>query len=822
MSVKQAQLIIIGGGIVGSAAAYHLARMGWQDILVLEKGDLFEVDGSTSHAPGGVAPLSHSKVMTQFGSYSVKLYKSLAAWRPERNGVNLVGGIELARTDDRMVDLMRLHSAAKSYGVETAPVTPAQIKERLPIINPAPLKGGLWIKDKLIASGVDLCGALARDTEATGGAKFIGNTKVTDILIQDGRVAGVKTDNPEMPAISCPQILLAANIWSPLLSEKAGVTLPLLSAEHQYVITTPVPALSSLDPSKRDDEIIYPSVRDLDVAMYSRHHWQSIGIGNYNHKPLMVRPRDLGKTAMNPFTPEDFSHGWSIAQELFPDLQGAELVTKFNGMFSFSIDGMPIIGEAPAKGFWIATASWLTHAGGVAKTVAELMTHGEAEVDTRQVSVNRFLSHQTTQRYIDIACAKNYAEVYDLTHPAQPMSKPRGVLHTPFYSRHQALGAEFLDSGGWEMPYWYEENSRLLEQYDAQLPERSGWGAKYWSRIQGAEHLAARNNVALFDLTSLAIVEVAGSGAAHYLNHICTNQMDISVGEVVYTLLCTPSGGIRRDMTAARLADDRYWLFTGMGTLGIDVAWLRRHLPANNSVQLRDLSQTHAAIGLWGANARRVLEKASPNDVSNEAFPFYTHQMIEVGYTRLFAMRISYAGELGWELHMPFGSAPQVWDVLWKAGQELDIVAAGIGAFRSLRVEKGYRLWGSDIHTEYNPYDAGMGWMVKLNKGDFIGREALRALKEQGSAQRLAAIAIDDPNCAVMGFEPIFANGDCIGHVSSGNYGYSVGKMIAFGYLPRQHAGIGTPLEVEYLGNRYPAQIAADVLYDPKDKRLKG
>jgi glycine cleavage system T protein len=383
------------------------------------------------------------------------------------------------------------------------------------------------------------------------------------------------------------------------------------------------------------------------------------------------------------------------------------------------------------------------------------------------------------------------------------------------------MKATFIPSAGLEMPYWFEENQRLLEQYDERVPERSGWGAKYWSRIQGAEHLATRENVALFDVTSLATIEVSGQGATHFLNYLCTGQMDIPIGRISYTLMCTPNGGIKRDLTVARLAEDCYWLFTGNATLPLELHWLQQHAPTDGSVIIRDLSHAYAALGLWGPNARRVLEQVTPEDVSNEGFPFYTCHWLEVGLSKALALRLSYAGELGWELHMPIDTAAQVWQDLWGAGRDLGLVAAGLGAFRSLRFEKGYRLWGSDIHTEYNPYEAGMGWMVQLGKEEFIGRSALIQAKEATLQRRLCTLTVDNPNVVSMGNEPICANGDCVGMVTSGNYGYAVGKYIAFGYVPPAYAQPGTELQVEYLAQRYTAVVAENALWDPKNERMK-
>ncbi|MCA9973027.1 MAG: FAD-dependent oxidoreductase [Anaerolineales bacterium] len=816
-----ARLVIIGSGIVGCAAAYHLTKFGWRDVLVVDKGELFENDGSTSHAPGGVVPLSHSKLLTQMGIYSADLFGSLAPARADRHTFNPVGQLEVAISEARWQDLIRLHGEARSFGVETHLLTPAETRAKLPLINEDAFVGSLFVPKGAIVKGADVSAALARDAEATGGARFVGHTAVSRIETANGRVTAVHTTNPALPRIACEQVLLCANIWAPAISEALGVPLPLMAFEHQYVITKPLPPLAQFDRSNKDDEVVYPTMRELDSTMYYRKHWDSYGIGSYFHAPHMVRPKDVGKSAIHPFTPDDFfGRPWDQAQRLLPILWGAELETAFNGMFAFSVDGYPIIGETHVKGLWTAVASWITHAGGVAKSVAEWMAHGEPEWDLRQAHVHRFHRFQTTDAFTRIITQKNYREVYDIVHPRQPLTEPRRVRLSPFHPRLEALQASFTTFAGLELPNWFASNNQLLEKYADRIPPRAGWAAAYWSPIQGAEHLATRENVALFDLTGLSIIEVAGPGAADFTNYLCSNQMDVPIGRAVYTLWLTPHGGVRRDLTAARLAADRYWLFVGEGTLPMDLAWVRQHAPADGSVTVTDVSNSYTALGLWGPNARRVLEKVTDADVGNAAFPYFTSQWITIGTAPVLALRISYAGELGWELHVPMDMALPVWDALWAAGREFDLVPAGMGAFDSLRLEKGYRLWGGDVYTEYDPYQSGLGWTVKLNKGDFIGRDACLALTEKPLKKKLCCLTFDDGGMA-FGYEPVLLNGRCVGHVTTANYGYAVGRFILYAYLPTDLAQPGTRLEVEYFGQRHPATVTAEPLYDPNMACLK-
>lgn len=820
---KSYRVVIIGSGIVGASVAYHLAKSGWRDVLLIDKGELWENDGSTSHAPGGVVALSHSKLLTQMAVYASDLYQSLAPFSPDRAMYNPVGGMDVATSERRWADLKRLHGESKSFGVESHLVTPAQAKEKSPLLNDKEIFGGIFIPKGAIVSGAHISGALVRDAQTMSNVETAAHTAVTDFEVVNGRIVALHTNNPELERIECESIVLCANIWAPALSEKIGVKLPLMAFEHQYAVTTPLPELAQYKDHRVEDEVPYVGFRDVDHTMYYRYHWDSMGVGSYWHRPHMVHPRDVTKSAMHPFTTEDFTEPWEQAKKIMPALKNADgFIKSFNGMFAFSVDGYPIIGESNVKGVWVATASWLTHAGGVAKSVVEWMTTGETEWDMRQAHIHRFQPHVTTQNFIDRICVKNYREIYDIVHPRQPLSEPRNIRLTPFYERIKAQGAEFTAFAGIELPNWHAENARLLEKYEDQIPERTGWANEFWSPIAAAEHLATRESVGLFDLTGLALIEVNGPGAAKFVNYLCTNEMDKPAGQVVYTLWLTKSGGVRRDLTVARLAADKFWLMVGDGTRPQDMDWVKRHAPSDGTVTVTDVSDSWTALGLWGPNARKILSKVTKTDLSNEAFPFYSCQWIEIGSARVLAIRISYAGELGWELHIPFDQGLAVWDAIWEAGREFDLISGGMSAFDTLRIEKGYRLWGADAYTEYNAYEAGLGWTVKLDKpSDFLGKEASKHIKEKGVKKKLCCLTLDNPRAAAFGYEPIFSNSTCIGLVTSANFGYSVGKYILYGYLPKEYSKSGTKLEIEYFGERQSVTVENDPLFDPKGERMK-
>ncbi|MDQ3247868.1 MAG: FAD-dependent oxidoreductase, partial [Chloroflexota bacterium] len=627
----KARLVIVGAGIVGCSAAYHLAQLGWRDIVVLDKGELYENDGSTSHAPGGVVALSHSKLMTQLAQYSTELYRRLTPYPNQRVAYNATGGLDVAVSEEKWLDLVRLAGKAKSFGVEAALLSPQETQEKLPWLNPKTFRGSIFVANSALIAGAHVSSLLARDAEAMGGTRFVGHTAVTDIEVTQGRVTAVTTNNPDMPRIECEAVLLCTNIWGPVLGDKLGVPIPLMACEHQYVVTDPLPELAHFDPNNPAHEVTWPAARIQDIATYFRQHWNGYGIGSYYHKPLLVKAHDVGKTAMRAFTPEDFTQCWEASQEFMPILRGATFARAFNGMFAFPVDGYPMIGESPVKGLWTAVGSWITHAGGVGKCVAEWMTHGTTEWDMRQAHLQRFHGFQSTPAYVHDVSGKNYREVWDPGHPRQPLTEPRNVRLSPFDARLRDLKTVFTTFAGLELPNWCEENARLLEQYDERIPERTGFAAQFWSRIQGAEHLATRENVALFDLTGLSIIEVKGKDAASFVNYLCSSEMDKPVGTVIYTTWLTPQGGVRRDLTVARLADDQFWMFVGEGTLPQDLVWVQQFAPTDGSVIINDISNSYTALGLWGPNARKVMEKATQTDVSNEGFPYFTSRWIDIG-----------------------------------------------------------------------------------------------------------------------------------------------------------------------------------------------
>src|SRR6185503_17770464 len=484
-----------------------------------------------------------------------------------------------------------------------------------------------------------------------------------------------------------------------------------------------------------------------------------------------------------PFTPGDFDVAEAEAARLLPALKGrmrpADPERSINGMFSFTPDAGSIVGESAAvRGVWICEAVWVTHAGGFGKHVAEWIVEGEPSIDMAEADANRFYPFMTTPPYVLERGKQQYREVYDILHPRQQMARPRKLRLTPFFARHEELGAEFVTGAGWERPEWFETNAALVPA-DAPWVHRDGWAGMFWSPIEGAEHLATRSSAAVFDLTPFAKFDVEGPDALAYLERICANVIDRPVGSIVYTPMLTPAGGIRCDLTIARKGEELFRVVTGGGSGQHDLAWMRRQIGEDERVRITERTGSLFALGLWGPNAREILEGLTEADLGNGAFPYMTARYLDVGEVGpVWAQRISYAGELGWELYGQFAMGDRLWELVWDAGRDHGLIAAGLGAFDTLRLEKGYRLWGQDIHTEHDPFEAGLGFAVKMDKGAFQGREALAALLERGSPERLACVTLDDPTAVVLGKEPIRSDGRVVGYATSAGYGYSVGRCI--------------------------------------------
>ncbi len=817
MLPKHARAVIIGAGIAGCSVAYHLTKLGWREIIIVDQGPLFETGGSTSHAPGLVFQLNASKTMTGFARYTVDLWS-----RMELGGqpcARPVGSMEVAWTPERLTDLKRKHGFGLAWGVDCHLLSPDETRARFPLLSDRIL-GALYVPSDIQTKATRSAEAMARAAEQ-GGAQFFSGIKVTGFGAAAGRISAVQTTHGD---IQTDLVVAATGIWAPKVGGMAGVPIPLSPMQHLYAVTDPLPELAGAA-----EEISLPLLRHQDKAMYFRQVGESIGIGSYQHEPLLLDAADLPDQAVNglppaerPFPSAHFEAAMAATDELLPSLKGVGLSRTLNGIFSFTNDGFPVLGESPhLPGFWSAQAVWITHAGGVGKAVAEWIVEGEPTTDLHECDIRRFHAHALSRPYVRARAAQQYREVYDIIHPRQQMTHPRNLRLSPFHARQQELGAVFFENAGWERPQWYDANLDLLSSLNVPGADRSGWAAQEWSPAVAAEHAATRERVALFDLTPFAIFEMTGPAALPALQRLAANDMDRPVGAITYTAMLTPRGGIKCDLTVTRLGEERFMIVTGGGMGLHDLGWMESHLPRDGSVALADISAAQCCIGLWGPRARDLLSRVCEDDVSDAAFPYLTAQRITIAEVPALALRISYAGELGWELYAPFEQGLRLWDILWQAGEPLGVIAAGGGAFDSLRLEKGYRLWGQDIHTEYNPYQAGIGFAVRMAKGDFIGRAALAKIRAERANRQLCCMTLDDPDAVVMGKEPILDGDRVIGYVTSANYGHTISRGIVYGYLPVDCATEGTSVDILYFGERLAATVAKEPLYDPRGARMK-
>ncbi|TDD30470.1 FAD-dependent oxidoreductase [Kribbella turkmenica] len=806
--------VIIGAGVVGAALADELSALGWTDITVVDQGDLPATGGSTSHAPGLVFQASGSKVLTDLARYTVEKFVSL-----EHEGQSCflqVGGLEVATTPERLAEIHRRHGWLTSWGIEAEVVDADRCVELHPLVDRERVLGGLHCPTDGLAKALWAVEAQIERAKSRG-VRFRPRHEVTGIAVEDGRVAGVDTDHGQIPA---EVVVCCAGIWGPKVAALVGMTLPLTPLAHQLAWTGPIPALSG-----QTEEAIRPILRHQDADLYYRDRYDQLGIGYYGHRPMPIDANDLLSVkdaevmpSVLDFTPDDFAPAWDETQALLPPAAETKIEEGINGIFSFTPDGMPLLGESPeVPGFWVAEAVWVTHSAGVGRAMAEWLANGYSEsFDLHECDLNRFEKFQLAPEYVLERDCQNFVEVYDILHPLQPMDSPRAVRTSPFYPRQQELGAYFLPATGWERPQWYEANQPLLERYD--VPQPNDWAAKYWSPVAGAEALATRERVAMYDMTALKRLSVTGPGATAFLQRLSTGNVDRSVGSVGYSLLLDVDGGIRSDVTIARLGANEYQV----GANGaLDQDWFNRFLPGDGSVVITDITPGTCCIGLWGPKARDVLSKLTDADLTNDGLKYFRAARFSIGNVPVTAMRLSYVGELGWELYTTADLGLRLWDTIWQAGQEHGLVAAGRGAFNSLRLEKGYRSFGTDMTFEHDPYEAGLGFAVKLDKGDFIGRDALLR-RQENRTRTLACLTIDDPVAVVMGKEPVFVDGRPAGYVTSAAYGYTIGKGIAYAWLPADAADPGTPVEIGYFDRRVRAVVAAEPLFDPKMTRLRG
>ncbi|MBO0676300.1 FAD-dependent oxidoreductase [Mycolicibacterium sp. S2-37] len=805
------KVVVIGAGIVGTSLADELTARGITDLTVVDRGPLFATGGSTSHAPGLVFQTNPSKTMTAFARYTVEKFSALD--HPDGWAFNPVGGLEVATTPERWADLHRKAGWAQAWGIEGRLVTADECAALHPLLDRDRVLGGFHTPRDGLAKAVRAAEAQARRAIARG-ATFLPHTEVLGVLDRAGRVTGVRTATG---SIDADIVVCAAGFWGAQLAEQVGLVVPLVPMAHQYARTGQIPALVGRNTELSEAGL--PILRHQDADLYFREHVDRIGIGSYAHRPmpvdmsnLMADTADEAMPSLLPFTDDDFAPAWRDAVDLIPTLQDSKVEEAFNGIFSFTPDGFSIMGEhRDLAGFWVAEAVWVTHSAGVAKATAEWIVDGTPSVDVSECDLYRFEDVARSPEFVLQTSSQAFVEVYDIVHPHQFREALRGLRTSPFHGRHRDLGAYFYEGGGWERPAWFEANAGLLDGLE--IPDRDEWASRFWSPISIAEAMATRNRVAMYDMTPLTRYEVAGPGAAVFLQRMTTNNVDKGVGSVTYTLLLDETGGIRSDLTVARLSDSTFQVGANSPR---DFDWLERHRP--DDVTLRDITGGTCCVGVWGPSARAMVQPLCPDDLSHTAFRYFRALRTHLGAIPVTMMRVSYVGELGWEIYAGAEYGAALWDLLFDAGQAHGVVAAGRIAFNSLRIEKGYRSWGTDMTTEHTPAAAGLGFAVRMDKGDFVGRTAL----EQAAPSRnvLRSIVFDSPEAVVLGKEPVYVAGDCVGYVTSAAYSATIGRTIAYAWLPAG-VGSGDALTVDYRGKHLTATVHDEPVVDPDMLRIR-
>jgi glycine cleavage system aminomethyltransferase T/glycine/D-amino acid oxidase-like deaminating enzyme len=833
---SHARAVVIGCGIVGNSVAYHLTEQGWSDVVLLDKGPLPNPGGSTGHASNFIFPVDHSKEMTQLTLESVRQYKEMGVFTES-------GGIEVARTEERMQELNRRVASAKAWGIEPVSlITPAEVKELVPFIDENVILGGFYTPSVGVVDSLQ-AGTIMRDRgQESGRLSVFANTEVLGIDVRDGRMRRVRTSAGDVEA---DVVVIACGVWSPKLARMAGAAIPLTPAVHQMIDVGPTHWFAETKAA-----IEYPIVRDMDTNMYERQEGTGLEIGSYAHRPILYDPEDLPsveEAALTPtefpFTQEDFTPQMEHALELMPSIVGDESVgIKYavNGILSLTPDGMPILGELPeVKGLWSAAAVWVKEGPGVGKSLAQWMVHGESHIDLHSSDAARFWEHQKSSTHVKARTAEGFNKTYGIVHPLEQWASNREVRLPPYFEREKELGAVFFEAAGWERPQWYESNAPLLEEYGDRVGHRDAeWDARWWSPTINAEHLAMRDRAGIFDLSAFAIFDVTGPGALDALQTVSMRQVDVAVGRVVYTPWLAPGGGFKSDLTIMRLGDEHFRVVTGGAHGMADRKWLADHLPGDGSASLADLTSTWSTLGLWGPRARDILLSLTADDVTHEGFPFATCRFLEIGSVRVLASRISYVGDLGWELYVPVEHGARLWDVIRGAGSEHGAVPCGIGVYGTTgRLEKCYRAFGTELESEYTVVEADMAW-GHVKAQDFVGKEAHLRHREEPPAAILCTLTVDDHVSSSgvrrfpMGREPILTTDrapivDAKGrrsYVTSAGAAPSVGKHVLMAYLPPEHAEVGRALAVEYMGDLYPVTVdvvGSTPIFDPENSRIR-
>jgi glycine cleavage system aminomethyltransferase T/glycine/D-amino acid oxidase-like deaminating enzyme len=809
----RARAVVIGGGVGGCSILYWLARLGWDDVILVERAEL--TSGSTFHSAGLVGQLRSTLALTRMMMESVDLYRSLEEEVGLETGWHEVGSLRLASSPERMEEISRQAGWAKTFDLPLELISPADAQELFPPMTTDGVLGAAFLPTDGYIDPSQLTFALAEGARRRG-AEIATGTRVTGITVERGRLTGVDTDRG---VIATGIVVNAGGMYAREIGALAGVNVPIVPMAHEYLITKP--AGLPLD---------MPTMRDPSLLVYFRPESGGLVMGGYERQcapwGLDGIPADFNSRLLEEDWPR-FEELMKNAVVRVPSLAEMEVVKLINGPEAFTPDGEFILGPSDVRGFWVAAgfcAHGLAGAGGMGKLVAEWIVDGTPSLDVWHMDSRRFGLAYRSPAYTLARTKEIYETYYDVKYPGHERSAGRPLRVSPAYARLQELGAAFGEKSGWERANWFEPNAA---RGDESLRPR-GWAGKLWSPAIGAEHVACRESAAIFDETSFAKLEVSGEGSSAFLERLCANRVMREVGRVTYTQMLNAKGGIECDFTVTRLAENRFRIVTGTAFGQHDLAWLRQHVPDDGSVHVADVTSQYGCYGVWGPKARAILQPLTTTDLSNESFPYLWARDLAIGRVPCLALRVTYVGELGWELYCRSELGLALWDTIWEAGREHDLVAGGYKAIDSLRLEKGYRVWGADITPEDTPLEAGLGFAVKPDKGDFVGRDALIETLQQtvassaGRAEErlLRCLVLDDPRAIALGSEPVRVRTDLVGRVTSGGYGYTVGRSIAYAYLPAQH-GVGTAVEVEIFGEWVSGTVAEEPLFDPRGERIR-
>jgi len=794
---------VIGGGVGGCSILYWLTRLGWDDVMLVERAEL--TSGSTFHSAGLVGQLRSSLALTRMMMESVDLYRTLEAEVGLETGWHEVGSLRLASSSERMEEIARQAGWAKTFGLPLELISADEAHALFPPMTTEGVLGAAFLSTDGYIDPSQLTFALAEGARRRG-AEIETGTRVTAVRTDGGRVVGVETDRG---SIETEILVNAGGMYAPELGALAGVVVPIVPMAHEYLVTKPAGLPLEM-----------PTMRDPSLLVYFRPESGGLIMGGYE--------RNCAPWALDGI-PSDFNsrlldEDWPRFEELMenaivrvPGLAEMEVVRLINGPEAFTPDGEFILGPSDVRGFWVAAgfcAHGLAGAGGMGKLIAEWIVEGTPSLDVWHMDSRRFGSAYRSREFTVARTAEIYETYYDVKYPGHERTAGRPLRVSSAYSRLRELGAVFGEKSGWERANWFEPNA--ARGTESLRPH--GWAGKLWSPAIGAEHAACREDAALFDESSFAKLEVSGDGAADFLESLCGNRVARAVGAITYTQMLNLRGGIECDFTVTRLADARFLIVTGTAFGQHDLAWIRQQAPGGGSVSVTDVTSSFACFGLWGPKARAILDPLTTADLATEAFPYMQARNIAVGRVPCVALRVTYVGELGWELYCATDYGGALWDAVWEAGREHGLVAGGYKAIDSLRLEKGYRVWGADITPEDTPYEAGLGFAVKPDKGDFVGRDALLGKREPG--RRLRCLTLADPRAIALGSEPVRVGADAVGRVTSGGYGYTVEKSIAYAYLPSEH-GVGTEVAVEIFGEWVPGVVAEEPLFDPEGERIR-